>query len=884
MKKISFFMTLLAALTLSSCATEDKPSVEPEEPIVPDFQEKQIYTTDFSDWTKASASQTESIIEQKTKYSNEALTFTLFNTAVDPAGTNSKFNNGDPLGWLQAAKAEDPYILTSTLASVTKVRYVHAATGSKRGWKMEAKGEGDADWVVISESVADPAGWCEVNAEVNRKNVQLRWTNLNASQNAYMFQLDIYGEVNMAGSPALASFKVNGTPITVGEVFDANKDGDMEATIEISKKEKMISKENPISDIVADYGKVGFVTYEPTETGCKVVIPVTARKQTLNYIVNIVPKPDFTLTYIDADGKTELGKQTVEKDAKIEAFGVTDDKVTVASGKKFRGWAIATTGSKNRKYTVEDVITADANLYALVTDIEVASATARYEYALNDQYFYAEDHEAFTSVGNGKFHDGQHGWSFAQGDQVKLTMGGKGYIKLGLCQYSASGEITLTDAKGNVVDKVEAKAATDGAAAILNYNGEAGDVTLNFPGVTYIHNIAIINMKEAAYDKVGDWYIVKAGDANSFITTLEVALGETSADKRTYIFLPDGTYDLGEKVLTQISGQNISLIGQSMDNTIIVNAPPVANEGIGTTATLLNTSTNLYMQDLTLKNALDYFGAGSAGRAVCLQDKGKRTICKNVKLLSYQDTYYSNSNTQFYWETSEIHGVVDYICGGGDVFFNECKLVNESRSTSPKSGSVTIAAPYTDASNTYGYVFWGCTIENLAKNFNFGRAWGGVSRLAYINTIINQPDEIINTRFTLAGMNVVADKFVEFNSVDTNGSVVSPASNILTFTKDKNTKQYETILTAAEADAYKLEKVFTNWTPKAFAAQAAAPVVTVSGNTISWKAVEGASAYAVFNGGKFVTITTGTSYTASGAGNFTVRAANQMGGFGPAAQ
>ena len=220
-----------------------------------------------------------------------------------------------------------------------------------------------------------------------------------------------------------------------------------------------------------------------------------------------------------------------------------------------------------------------------------------------------------------------------------------------------------------------------------------------------------------------------------------------------------------------------------MEGTIIKNAPDRAIEGIGTTATILNTSSNLYLQDLTLQNALDYYGAGAAGqvggRAVCLQDKGQRTISKNVRMLSYQDTYYSNSNSQFYWETSELHGCVDFLCGGGDVFYDRCLLVAESRSATGKSGEATLTAPYIDASNHYGYVFNQCTVENKAAKFNFGRAWGGVSRLAFLNTTLNQPTEISATRFTPQGMNVVADRFVEYRSVDPEGNVVSPPSFVI---------------------------------------------------------------------------------------------------------
>lgn len=106
-------------------------------------------------------------------------------------------------------------------------------------------------------------------------------------------------------------------------------------------------------------------------------------------------------------------------------------------------------------------------------------------------------------------------------------------------------------------------------------------------------------MTNPAFAQNGNWMEIKAGDAQGFMTALEIANGNNAAANatRTFIFLPNGTYDLGDKCLTTISGNNISIIGESMDNTIIVNNPEV--EGIGVTATLFNTSTGLYMQDLT---------------------------------------------------------------------------------------------------------------------------------------------------------------------------------------------------------------------------------------------------------------------------------------------
>ena len=132
--------------------------------------------------------------------------------------------------------------------------------------------------------------------------------------------------------------------------------------------------------------------------------------------------------------------------------------------------------------------------------------------------------------------------------------------------------------------------------------------------------------------------VVKAGDAESLLATLDEAnrLNADTTSERLYVFIPNGFYDLGETVLTNIQGHNIALVGESMEGTVIRNAPPVEQEGIGKTATLLNRGVNTYVQDLTLKNDLDYYHSGAAGRAVCWQDKGFRTIFKRVRLLSFQ--------------------------------------------------------------------------------------------------------------------------------------------------------------------------------------------------------------------------------------------------------
>ena len=848
------------------------------------IQEKALYTTDFTNWKEIDRSKaTNEVVNVKTLYSKEELSFTFNGVGVYPKGTNSKFS--DITGFMQTAKytgeykAAKPSVVTSALASITKITLHQAATGGKRGIKVSVKGDGDEDWVVIHNVSIVKASGEDLTLDVNRTNCQIKFENFALGQNAYVTDLAIYGNVDMSKTPMLGSFAVNGKAYQAADLFEENAEGKQIATILVSKKAKLITESNPLTDLVTANGTIKSTTYTTTGEGANqktvATIIVEANGDEVTYELTVGFKPDFTLTYYNIDGKTVIGTQAVEQDAEIEAFveGV-ENKVTVADGKKFRGWS-SSLKQDEKKFTTSSVITSDAALYALVTDIETANATARYDYNFTKEGFDINDHEAI-SVENGKWHDTTHGWVFESNGKIKVLMGGKGYIKMNLCQYSKTGKITLLDPKGNEVSSIDAKATKDGNFGILqNESTESGEYTLTFDGGdTYIHSLSIVNMTNPAFVQNGNWMEVKAGDAQGFMTALEIANGNNAAANatRTFIFLPNGTYDLGDKCLTTISGNNISIIGESMDNTIIVNKPEV--EGIGVTATLFNTSTGLYMQDLTLKNAYPF--DKSTGRAVCLQDKGTQTICKNVKMLSYQDTYYSNNNKgQYYFENSDIHGIVDFICGGGDVFFNKCTLTLE-----PGKGSY-ITAPYTDGSD-YGYVFDGCKIVGSATDgFTFGRSWGGTAKCAFLNTILdkNAAANIASTRWTTGGMNVVAKNFFEYNTVDENGKVISPAENIVKFTKDKEVSEYNTIITAEKAAEFSLDKVFSNWKPADLAAQKSASAATESNGKLAWEG--DAQMYIVLKDGKFFAMTAEKSLDLAGAtGSWSVRAANEMGGFG----
>lgn len=886
MRKQLLRLGILCLFVLLACAAKAQEGAN--------IKEQLLYSTDFEGYPTIANNEGDKVaMETTTMYSHETLTISVHNADVsgnaqDVVDWNKFSGYADQIkGVIGAEKNVGSEIYISKLASVTKVSFVHGVTGSNRGWSLWAKGDGDTDWVQLTQSYADnPKEYCIVpDIEVNRTNCELKFTNLSDGNYAFLFKLDIYGNVDMSQTPALGTFDYNGTTYKAGEIFAETSENVQEATIELFNDVELPSETNPITSITCDNGEVdGEVTYtEQTDGSVLVTINVSANGETVAYKATFKHKPYYTLIYYNTDGQVISNDQKVEKDRPINEFTKGEADVKVPDGQAFRGWFMSADGGE--KYTTDYIVTSDINLYAIATEIETASTTARYTFDLTDEFFYDEDHEAFEAEGNGtQFHDGTHGWVLKPTGKIKLLVGGHAYISLRMCNQGSNRTFTMTDENNNEIETFEGKASTDGEPYTVEYNGEAGWLTLTTTNAdAYIHKIIIANVEDGepvATNEEG-YYVVKAGDGTHLMNTLDVVNSLPADQGRAYIFLPDGTYDLGNEVLTPISRDNVSIIGQSMDKTIIVNEAPV--EGIGVSATFLITGTGTYMQDLTLKNAYDYYGiAGSAGRAVVIEDKGNRTICKNVRMLSYQDTYYSHiSDGQLYFENSDIHGTVDFICGGGDVFFNECTLTVEKRSKDG-SGECTITAPTT--TTEFGYVFNNCTIDCLAEEFNFGRGWQNKPRSVYINTTLLQPERLVSTRWNPEGINNTAPVlFGEYNTKDATGNNITPTDNFVNFVGA--TEKMNTILTAEQAEGYTLDKVFTDWTPGESAKQKELGLLKADGTNLTWDAVDGATAYAVFHNGEFVSMTATPSYTINEgtADEYTVRAANECGGFGKAA-
>ena len=159
--------------------------------------------------------------------------------------------------------------------------------------------------------------------------------------------------------------------------------------------------------------------------------------------------------------------------------------------------------------------------------------------------------------------------------------------------------------------------------------------------------------------KTAGYYIAKPGDAQSVLDIFHTIATSEHKSQRVKIFLPNGVYDFGNMTEQTFPADSLSIIGQSMDSTILVTRPRTEQEGLGLADMFLNNRSGLYLQDLTLNNALEYYEAGRAGRAAVMQDAGNHTIYNKVRMLSHQDTYYSsNTAMKAYFRDCDIHGTV----------------------------------------------------------------------------------------------------------------------------------------------------------------------------------------------------------------------------------
>ena len=472
-------------------------------------------------------------------------------------------------------------------------------------------------------------------------------------------------------------------------------------------------------------------------------------------------------------------------------------------------------------------------------------------------------------------------------------------------------KIKLTDNAKATIDGMDVTPVVSGKTVICEYKGldystdvqfilaggSVADLTDNVLNENIVINFQTKvkpQVEKALYD-----FIVPVD--GSISKALEAANSRgANATKRYRILITNGSYVFDTNGTTTggdgktyddprsyLTSPYVSFIGESMEGVTITNKTPEATwnngygnacplEGIGKGDVLIiqKNGHDAYFQGLTMKSSM----GDAHGRDIVLNDQSNRTIFKDARLWGYQDTYVSNSDAgKFYFEGGVIRGRTDYLCGKGDVYYNEVTLQQ-------CGGGGYLAVP--SKPKKYGYVFQNCYIKQESEDVTFylGRPWGSGTPIAcFINTKMDV-NALGNGWADMSGG--WPKRFAEYNSYLASGTTIDLSGRRTSWT-DGNGQEHKNdpILTIDDVKEMSLQNVMGQddvWDPTALTEQASAPTnVVISNNTLSWDNNNYVLCWVISKNGQFVCCTTENTYTVDDASaTWTVRAANEMGGLG----
>ena len=508
---------------------------------------------------------------------------------------------------------------------------------------------------------------------------------------------------------------------------------------------------------------------------------------------------------------------------------------------------------------------------------------------------------------------------------------------------SATGRVTISfDERIQAVEDAEAATLTaDGGLPVaITPEWSSRSVSFSYNGLNYNTQYTFRMSANYVQDNSGNKLAeavtlvfttmsrptVEKGDYDVVVSTVEelsaaITAANNRSDKNTRyrIFIKKGTYKLptgalkhykhtnsdGSKTywegdmpdpITYITAANISFVGEDRDATIITqditNDADMLFDGqfgkahiyeeIANSAVfqLESSATDTYFQDLTIKSGIN----DALGRNLAVHDKSSKTIYKNTLLYGYQDTWTSNNqNGMYYFEGGQVRGRTDYLCGKGDAYFKGVELLQVA--------SGYAAVPSTPKS--IGWVFKDCEFSasgsGVDGTYTLGRPWGkGTPVAVFIDTKMNVTPQAIGWNEMSGGWPA---RFAEYNSVNASGVAIDLSGRKTTFA---DTHANNPVLTADEAAAYSdMSAMFGDWQPAMATEQAPVPTnVKLAGTVLSWDGSDYTMSYAVCADGEVVAFTTDNQYDLSsstsaprrdaGSVQYTVRAANQMGGLSEA--
>tara|TARA_R110000868_G_scaffold83515_3_gene235668 strand:+ start:2964 stop:3983 length:1020 start_codon:yes stop_codon:yes gene_type:complete len=231
-----------------------------------------------------------------------------------------------------------------------------------------------------------------------------------------------------------------------------------------------------------------------------------------------------------------------------------------------------------------------------------------------------------------------------------------------------------------------------------------------------------------AYQAKDEYNMTVAKDGSGDFTKIQEAIYAAKAFpyKRVIIHIKNGIYN--EKVHVYSWNTQVSLIGESKENTIITFDDYFDKINLGRnstfhTATVLIEGNDFIAKNLTIKNT-----SGPVGQAVALSVKANRSYFENCWLIGFQDTLYAaGEGFKNYFKNCYIEGSTDFIFGEATVLFERCEIRSKANSY--------ITAASTPENQDFGFVFKECklTADEDVNSVFLGRPWRKHAKTVFLN-------------------------------------------------------------------------------------------------------------------------------------------------------
>lgn len=219
--------------------------------------------------------------------------------------------------------------------------------------------------------------------------------------------------------------------------------------------------------------------------------------------------------------------------------------------------------------------------------------------------------------------------------------------------------------------------------------------------------------------------LVVAQDGSGDYRTIAEALEAVRAfmDFDVQIYVKKGVYK--EKLVVPSWVQNVEIIGEDVNHTIITNADHANMNNMGTfrTYTVKVEGCHITFRDMTIEN-----NAPRLGQAVALHTEGDCLRFINCRFLGNQDTIYTGvAGTRLYFENCYIEGTTDFIFGPSTAWFEGCTVHSKANSY--------VTAASTPQHIAYGYIFNKCklTADDGVNKVYLGRPWRPYAYTLFMN-------------------------------------------------------------------------------------------------------------------------------------------------------